>query len=70
MNIAASVQTETAMTDTAYTGERVVRVHASVPCPHCLRGRLRASGVHEIGDGEFAWRCGHCHRDVLVISAD
>jgi hypothetical protein len=67
MNIAASVKTETA--DTAYTGDRVIRVHAAMRCPHCLRGRLRASSVHQIGEGEFAWRCGHCHRDVLVISA-
>jgi predicted SprT family Zn-dependent metalloprotease len=70
MNIAASVKTETATTDTARVGDCVARVHAVIRCPHCLRGRLRASGVHQIGEGEFAWRCGHCHRDIITINAD
>jgi hypothetical protein len=31
---------------------------------------LRASGVHEIGESEFAWRCEYCHRDIITITAD
>jgi hypothetical protein len=56
--------------DTARLGDRVVRVHAAMRCSHCLRGRLHASGVCEIGESEFAWRCAHCHCDVLTITAD
>jgi hypothetical protein len=70
MNVAASIKTDAIATDSARIGDRVVRVHAVIRCPHCLRVRLRASGVHQIGEGEFAWRCGQCHRDILVISAD
>jgi hypothetical protein len=70
MNIPASIKTNATSTDTARVGDRIIRVLAAVPCPRCLRGRLRASGVYEIGENEFAWRCGHCHRDVLVISAN
>ena len=71
MNIATSIKTETVTTmDSARIGDHVARVHAVIRCPHCLRGRLRASGVVQIGEGEFAWRCGHCHRDTITISAD
>jgi hypothetical protein len=70
MNIASGIKTDVITPTTTRVDDRVIRVHAAMRCPHCLRGWLRASGVHEIGDNEFAWRCGHCHRDVLVISAD
>jgi hypothetical protein len=70
MNIATSIKTETQTTDTARIGDRVVRVLAAMRCPHCLRGLLRANGLRQIGEGEFVWRCGHCHRDTITISAD
>lgn len=50
MNIATSIKTETVTTDTTYIGDRVIRVHGAIPCPRCLRGRLRAGGVREIGE--------------------
>jgi Zn finger protein HypA/HybF involved in hydrogenase expression len=70
MNVASNVKTDATTPDTARVSDRAVRVHAAMRCPHCLRGRLRASGVHEISEHQFAWRCGHCHRDVLTITVD
>ena len=55
--------------DTAHVGDRVVRVFGSVPCPHCLRRRLHATSMREIGDGEYALTCPRCHCDIITISA-
>ena len=59
----------TAIADTAYASDRIVRVATVLRCPLCLRGRLRASSVRDVGNGEFAWTCAHCHRDILTITA-
>jgi len=56
-------------TDAAHVGSHVVRVFGAHRCPHCLRGRLHASAWRDIGEGEYAWICQRCHRDVLTISA-
>jgi hypothetical protein len=54
--------------DFARVGDRVVRQFASIPCPHCLRARLRASSMREVGEGEYALTCSGCHRDILTIT--
>jgi hypothetical protein len=54
-------------TDAASVNGRVVRVLGALSCPHCLR-QLRATAVRDIGDGEYAWTCTHCHRDTLTIT--
>ena len=66
MNIAVKI--DATATDIARIGDHVIRVLATLRCPHCLRGRLRASGVHEVGENEFAWTCTTCHRDVVTVT--
>jgi len=69
MTVMPKFKTDTpTTTDVAYTGNHVVRVFASIPCPHCLRGRLRASSMRELAEDEFALTCTHCHRDAFTIT--
>jgi hypothetical protein len=63
-------KTEVTTTDIARIGDRVVRVFAAVPCPRCLRGRLHATAMREVGEYQYAWTCQRCHSDVVAISAD
>ena len=62
------IKTETTSSDSVRVGDRVARVLAAVPCPHCLRGRLHASTWRETGDDEFALTCPQCHRDVFTLT--
>jgi len=65
------IKIEAPPSDYADVGDHVVRLFAAVPCPLCLRGRLRASAWRDIGDGEFAefaLTCPQCHRDVFTIT--
>jgi ribosomal protein L40E len=59
--------TPTTTTDTAYTGDRTVRVFSIVVCPRCL-ARLHASALRDLGEGEYAWTCQRCHSDVVTIT--
>ena len=67
MTIVPVVKIETASSDYAHVGYRVVRVLANMVCPRCLRGRLHANAWREIGDGQFAWTCLRCHSDIVTI---
>jgi hypothetical protein len=72
MSIAANVKTETGVATggVARIGDRVVRVFGSLPCPHCLRGRLHANAVRELGKYQYALTCQRCHADIVTITTD
>jgi hypothetical protein len=70
MTAMPTFKTETTASDFARVGDRVVRVFGSVPCPHCLRTRLHATAMREIGGGEYALTCPRCNRDVLAVTRD
>jgi len=58
----------TTTADVAHVGDHTARVFGLLRCPHCLRGRLRASSVRDVGDGEYALTCQLCHNDALTIT--
>lgn len=58
----------TTTTDVAYVGGHVVRMFEAMCCPHCL-AQLHASAWCDAGEGEYAWVCQRCHRDVISIRA-
>ena len=69
MTAAPRLKTEAITSDCARLGDRTIRVLAAMPCPRCLRARLRASAMRETNGG-FAWTCQVCHADIITITAD
>jgi hypothetical protein len=67
-DVTTTTDVVTTTPDTAFIGDRVVRVFGALCCPHCLRGQLRSTAMRDIGEGEYALTCQVCHRDTLTVT--